>query len=65
MENITIATNPRLYRACQKFFAAGCKRKPHPSLTKFKVAERPPLKEAYAVGREQYEFEMRLEGMVA
>jgi hypothetical protein len=64
MQDINIATNPRLYRACQRFFEAGYEQKPYPRpLNKVKVSMRPPLKEAYREGREQYQSEMRLAAM--
>jgi hypothetical protein len=63
MQDINIQTNPKLYRACQKFFAAGYEQKPYPRpLNKIKVALRPPLKEAYREGQEQYHSETRVFG---
>jgi hypothetical protein len=50
---INLATNPILYRACQRFFDAGYQRKPYPRpLNRIKVAQRPFLKEAYDDGLE-------------
>jgi hypothetical protein len=60
-QDINIATNPKLYRACQRFYAAGYKQKPYPRpLNKVQVSMRLSLKRAYREGLEQHQSEVRL-----
>ena len=59
--DINIATNSKLYRACQRFFAAGYEQRRYPRpLNTISASIRGPLRRAYREGKTLYSSEQRL-----